>query len=418
MESTEALLNNVDYASVEGFSSSPSSSSAVNQNEIYSVYFKGLVREEKAKASERGVVGIGIGVVICDSMKNMIFELSKTVKSGGDTCRLEAKLEALIEGLTSAKQLGIRKLRFFCKSHKLYDYLIDDENAEEGLNMETEEELRVIAAIGRVKSLRARFEQCSPSLVKKDDSECGRRANNLARKAKVSKVSCPEVISKETCEICMEDTDVVKMLSVYNCPHRCCSSCVKKHIEVKLRQGTLPKCPQDGCRSNIKIDKCTNVLNPELVEVMNQRVKEAEIPVLERVYCPYPRCSNLMSKTKVLNYSKSRNRKAVNGYGICLKCHGPFCINCKVPWHDEMSCSDYKKLHPYSCIEDEMLSSLAQRNSWRQCIKCSHMIELAVGCYHIICRCGYQFCYTCGSEWKKSKASCNCPLWDERRIIY
>ncbi|CDP08926.1 unnamed protein product [Coffea canephora] len=417
MENAE-VLNNVDYAYVEGSSSSSSSSSSVDENEIYSVYFKGLVREEKANDSEMGGVGIGIGVVICDSMKHMIFESSKAMKSRGDTCRLEARLEALIEGLTGAKQLGIRRLRFFCKSRKLYNYLIDDENAEEGLNMETAEELRMIPTIGRVKSLRAQFEECSPSLVRKDDAEFGRRADNLARKAKFAQVSCPEVISKETCEICMEDTDVVNMLSVHNCTHRCCSSCAKKHIEVKLREGTLPKCPQDGCHSDIKIDKCINVLSPELVEVLNQRVKEAKIPVLDRIYCPHPRCSNLMSKTEVLNYSKSRNNNTENGYGICFKCHGPFCINCKVPWHNEMTCSDYKELHPYSCIEDEMLSSLAKRNSWQQCIKCSHMIELDVGCYHIICRCGHQFCYTCGSEWKENKATCNCPLWDEDRIIY
>jgi hypothetical protein len=33
------------------------------------------------------------------------------------------------------------------------------------------------------------------------------------------------------------------------------------------------------------------------------------------------------------------------------------------------------------------------------------------------CRCGYEFCYTCGKEWKNKKASCSCPLWDERNII-
>ena len=36
-----------------------------------------------------------------------------------------------------------------------------------------------------------------------------------------------------------------------------------------------------------------------------------------------------------------------------------------------------------------------------------------IGC----CRCGYEFCYTCGSEWKEKKATCTCPLWEERNII-
>lgn len=33
------------------------------------------------------------------------------------------------------------------------------------------------------------------------------------------------------------------------------------------------------------------------------------------------------------------------------------------------------------------------------------------------CVCGYQFCYTCGKEWKDKKATCSCPLWDEDNII-
>lgn len=33
------------------------------------------------------------------------------------------------------------------------------------------------------------------------------------------------------------------------------------------------------------------------------------------------------------------------------------------------------------------------------------------------CMCGYEFCYTCGKEWKGKKATCSCPLWDEHNII-
>lgn len=32
-------------------------------------------------------------------------------------------------------------------------------------------------------------------------------------------------------------------------------------------------------------------------------------------------------------------------------------------------------------------------------------------------RCGYEFCYTCGAEWKNKKASCSCPLWDDEYIM-
>lgn len=34
-----------------------------------------------------------------------------------------------------------------------------------------------------------------------------------------------------------------------------------------------------------------------------------------------------------------------------------------------------------------------------------------------ICRCGYEFCYTCGAPWKDKKATCSCKLWDEDYIL-
>ncbi|GKG45772.1 hypothetical protein Tco_0498218, partial [Tanacetum coccineum] len=36
---------------------------------------------------------------------------------------------------------------------------------------------------------------------------------------------------------------------------------------------------------------------------MSIRVKEAAIPPTEKVYCPFPNCSELMSKTEVLEYT-------------------------------------------------------------------------------------------------------------------
>jgi len=32
------------------------------------------------------------------------------------------------------------------------------------------------------------------------------------------------------------------------------------------------------------------------------------------------------------------------------------------------------------------------------------------------CRCGFEFCYNCGAEWKDKKSTCVCPLWAEDNI--
>ncbi|CAO2207746.1 unnamed protein product [Urochloa humidicola] len=82
-----------------------------------------------------------------------------------------------------------------------------------------------------------------------------------------------------------------------------------------------------------------------------------------------------------------------------------------------MSCREYKRQYPHARPEDARLENLAKERLWRQCVKCRHMIELAEGCYHMTCVCGYEFCYTCGKEWKEKKATCSCVLWDVRNII-
>ncbi|GFZ20494.1 zinc finger (C3HC4-type RING finger) family protein [Actinidia rufa] len=116
------------------------------------------------------------------------------------------------------------------------------------------------------------------------------------------------------------------------------------------------------------------------VHIMSHCKEESSITASDKIYCPYPRCSALMSKAEVLVKAHS------GGSSKCKICHGLFCVNCKVPWHNDMSCHAYKSSNPYPCAEDTKLKSLATKNLWRQCVKCNHKVELAAGCNHIYCR--------------------------------
>ncbi|XP_076928016.1 E3 ubiquitin-protein ligase RSL1-like [Bidens hawaiensis] len=139
---------------------------------------------------------------------------------------------------------------------------------------------------------------------------------------------------------------------------------MKQHVEVKLLStGVLPKCRHKGCANALRIERCEKFLNPKFSEMMRQRVKEESIPVTEKVYCPYPKCSMLIQKIKL--------------WLMKLEV---------VPWHKYMNCEEYKRRNPTQLVEESKLKSLAARNLWRQCIKCKHMIELAAGCYHMTCR--------------------------------
>lgn len=248
----------------------------------------------------------------------------------------------------------------------------------------------VATLVNQVALLQKKFPYCQPSLLTRNDVKF---VFKLARDAIVSQIKWPEETSKgkktfkETCVICYEGITVDKMFSVHGCFHRFCFSCMKQHVEVKLLEGKTATCPSEGCKSQVKMDCCAKFLDPKLVEVMIQRKKEGSISVSDKVYCPNPKCSELMAKAEVLEYTKqffvgteqSAARK-------CMKCGLFFCMQCKVPWHYKVTCEDFSKSKRYQKDGDGMLKSLAQSKRWRQCIKCNNMVELASGCYHITCR--------------------------------
>ncbi|XP_058199702.1 E3 ubiquitin-protein ligase RSL1-like isoform X1 [Rhododendron vialii] len=384
-------------------STSSSCSAAVPNAEPLRLYFKGLLREETARGK---TTSAGVGIAICDMRDDRVLEMRKPLVCGGDIVSPEAvEVKALILGLEAAVSLGIKRLTVFCADSSLHQYVTGKSIPRQG---------NIATLVGQVTLLQRKFSYCGQVLVRHNDIKF---ALKLANEALVSQVTWPEAISsseniKETCAICLEDMNSGKMFAINGCLHRYCYSCMKSHVHVKLVQGMLPKCPHEGCKTDLTTEMCKTFLTPELCDIMCQRVKESSIAATDKIYCPYPTCSALMSRIEV-----SANTR-VGGPCRCKRCQGLFCLYCKVPWHNNMSCGTYKRSNPSPSAEDAKLKSLARKNLWRQCVKCSHMVELTEGCNHITCRCGHQFCYICGAEWRNKKATCACPLWDEQHIVH
>ncbi|KAJ0476775.1 putative transcription factor C2H2 family [Helianthus annuus] len=356
-----------------------SSSKSEDDLETFRVYFKGLFSEERvcgaSCSNSNGTVTMaGIGVAVCDSMDEMIFEVRKPLdlRKGDRMSRRSLEEQSLIEALNVAAALDLKRIMFCCDYYPLYNYVSGRWKPKQQ---------KIVKFLDQVNLLRKRFTYCEPSLIASKDVKF---AFKLAREAINSQIS--KVVSSqeklENCVICLDDKSIDQFFPVEGCTHRYCYSCIKQHVEVKLLHGVLPKCPHEGCGNELKIESCEKFLTLKFTEMMRQRLKEDSIPVTEKFYCPYPKCSSLM-----------------------------------VPWHENLSCVEYKRRNPTPLVEESKLKNLAARNLWRQCIKCKHMIELAAGCYHMTCRCGYEFCYTCGAEWKDKKATCNCPIWDEENIV-
>ncbi|KAI3461461.1 hypothetical protein Pfo_018124 [Paulownia fortunei] len=372
------------------------SSSSNGQDLGFRVYVKGLVER---------MVG-GIGVAIYDGNDGLVFELSKGFSGKEHQGNEEfVELKALIEGLDVAVMLDLKRVSIVTDNSLLYQY-ITGKNPPMTANVATLSD--------QINLLLRKFTHTTASLVARKDIKF---AVELARNAMAFQVNRSAGNSNaenltESCAICLEDTYMDQMFLITGCLHSYCFLCMSKHVQFKLLQGILPKCPYENCKSELELDSCKKFLTPELFDIMSQHMKEASIPAGEKIYCPYPRCSTLLSKTELQGSMGNSNViDEFMGARKCPICSGIFCINCKVPWHSNMCCSAFKSLNPYPCNEDEKLKFLATQNLWRQCPKCNHMVSLDAGCYHIYCRCGHEFCYTCGVEWKNKKATCTCPIW-------
>ncbi|KAL0460239.1 UNVERIFIED_CONTAM: hypothetical protein Slati_0651100 [Sesamum latifolium] len=330
----------------------------------FRVYVKGLV-------DKPGMAG-GMGVAICDQDDGLVFEVSKGLNAKEHEGNAElAEVKALIEGLHIAVAVDLKKIKIVSDNPLLYQYVT-------GKKHPTKANVAVLA--NQMHLLLRKFTHVRASHVEEKDVKF---AVELAKKAMALQFQKSLGHGNEmniTCAICFEKTDVHQTVLLTSCPHKYCYSCMSKHVQFKLLQGVLPKCPHQNCKSKLILDSCKKFLTPELFNTMSQRVKESSIPVEERIYCPYPRCSTLFSKAE-LQGSKGNSAAVTKQPGAsateCPKCHGAFCVNCKVPWHANLSCFDYKKQNPYPSIEEKKLQSLATQNLWRQCPKCSNMVSLA-----------------------------------------
>ncbi|KAK3135932.1 hypothetical protein QOZ80_5BG0425480 [Eleusine coracana subsp. coracana] len=402
-----------------------SSSSSASARPLFRVFFKAMSSDQVVGPRDRdpcvAVLAAAVrgpdGKVVLRVQKP-VFQVSfSSLGVGGQDQDQEVLLldaMALLEGLHAALSLGISSVKLVTDNNLLCNLML-------GIWVPTEQKLADM--INQALSVQKNFKQCEISLVQRNQVKYMLKIARDALDVQIAKSRARNASNekRETCTICLEDADITRIHAVEGCAHRFCFPCMKEHVKVKLLNGMLPGCPRDGCTTKLSIEGSKVFLSPPLLDIMARRVREAQIHPSQKIYCPYPKCSALMSLREIIHpMQASCSKYAVDSAATlrkCLECRGSFCISCKVPWHDQMTCDDYKRSFPHAHPEDAKLQNLAKKRLWHQCVKCKHMIELAEGCYHMTCVCGHEFCYTCGKAWKDKKATCSCVLWHERNII-
>ncbi|KAK4214820.1 putative E3 ubiquitin-protein ligase ARI4 [Rhypophila decipiens] len=193
-----------------------------------------------------------------------------------------------------------------------------------------------------------------------------------------------------SCIICFDDEIPIDQSAKLKCRHRMCHSCLKRIFKVSIKdpQSMPPKC----CAENIPLRHVEKLFDGNFKQTWNKKL--AEYSTRNRIYCPSPRCGEWIKPELIRKGDDGRT------YAKCSKCKTKVCCLCSSRWHSSRTC-------PRDEDTSQFLEQ-AQREGWKRCHKCKAMIELKEGCNHMTCRCGYEFCYICGSKWK----SCECAWFN------
>ncbi|KAH9853206.1 hypothetical protein C2E23DRAFT_917758 [Lenzites betulinus] len=189
----------------------------------------------------------------------------------------------------------------------------------------------------------------------------------------------------ECCTICGDD--IAGTVARLDCGHTFDVCCLREMFERATVDETLfpPKC----CQGAVALSTAEPHLGPALVARFQKKARE--FSTVDRVYCHDAACAAFLGPAAPTDVPDAPTLR-------CAECGAGTCAACKEKTHPGVPC--------HFQAEDAVLD-LGKEHGWQRCTACKHLVELSIGCYHIICRCNYQFCYLCGAPWKQ----CNCDLF-------
>ncbi|KAG7448746.1 uncharacterized protein BT62DRAFT_725362 [Guyanagaster necrorhizus] len=188
-----------------------------------------------------------------------------------------------------------------------------------------------------------------------------------------------------TCSVCFGNIEGPVITAP--CRHTFDAACMEALISASTKDESLfpPKC----CLDPIPIESVQSHVEASVVAAFKEKSIEFSTPI--RVYCSNPNCSRFLGPK---NDGKSPSAP------LTCSCTTVTCNSCR----GTIANGDIRS---HTCTSDTLeqeVRALADKKKWATCPGCNNLVELSVGCSHMTCRCGTQFCYRCNAEW----GACDC----------
>lgn len=184
--------------------------------------------------------------------------------------------------------------------------------------------------------------------------------------AKRLKVLSPEPEAEhstkvEPVKICIACRETSLELVRVHCGHLYCMVCLAAYVEASLTP-TDSEFPPVCCKLPITPDIIKNSVLPDLFKRYTER-KGQEFARCA-LYCAEQGCAVAIEQANI-----------ADNKGHCVACNRDTCKLCRLAWHGIEKCPTNE--------EREKTMALSKSEGWQSCYKCSNMVELNMGCYHI-----------------------------------
>ena len=197
----------------------------------------------------------------------------------------------------------------------------------------------------------------------------------------ISELEEDSEIKCEICENFISKKEVKE--NILPCKHFFCSDCYLNYLKEKIVNNEVYsiKCMKFECKEELDNKFIGKFLkgNDELFEKYLKFKKRNEISKNPNLIpCPSENCESYAQKEENNQFVK------------CQKGH-KFCSICKNKWHQGKNCNLDEMNEINSIIEDYHL---------KNCPNCGETTEKALGCNHMKCKCGCDWCWFCKKPFK------------------
>lgn len=215
------------------------------------------------------------------------------------------------------------------------------------------------------------------------------------------------MIVKNECVICCETLFLNERKC---CKFQACNNCINTYIQTQIKQscGSISiECLNNKCNRLMNRDEISERMIRFDNEALKMYIKFLSEANKDSNCKTCPRCSHSMTIINSKQNKKQHDRKKLKYKNLltkvqCNRCQLVWCFQCHAPWHDGITCGEFRK-------GDRMLRYWAKEVHYGQqnaqlCPKCKIYIQRTKGCDHMVCTfCHTDFCYKCGCKFRGYK---------------